>query len=149
MRVYLAGPMRGKPFFNFPAFHAADASLRKYGYRVFNPAEFDEGMGFDPKRDTPKPLKCYMEHDLAEVCRSDMVVMLPGWRKSVGASLEVHVARVCGIPCVPYQEEPDDHRGGTRLLKVFASTQARTQARKQAVHGAANRRRTRLGAGQD
>lgn len=41
MRVYLAGPMRGVPHFNFPAFHAAAAELRARGYVVFSPAEAD------------------------------------------------------------------------------------------------------------
>jgi hypothetical protein len=39
--VYLAGPMRGIPQFNFPAFMAAAKQLQKEGYHVFNPADRD------------------------------------------------------------------------------------------------------------
>lgn len=38
MKVYLAGPMRGKEDHNFPAFHFAAAKPREQGYEVFSPA---------------------------------------------------------------------------------------------------------------
>lgn len=98
MRIYLAGPMRGYRSLNFPAFDEAATRLRKQGHRVFNPAGWDRKHGMVPGRDQPKPLKYYMEHDLAEVSRSEAVAVLAGWEKSQGASLEVHVARVLGIP---------------------------------------------------
>ena len=40
-KVYVAGPMRGIPEFNFPAFFAAADKLRGDGFAVFNPAERD------------------------------------------------------------------------------------------------------------
>lgn len=43
MRVYLAGPMRGLPQFNFPAFDAGAATLEALGHEVFNPADRDRG----------------------------------------------------------------------------------------------------------
>lgn len=98
MKLYLAGPMRGLPMFNFPAFHEAAGRLRGLGHDVYNPAEQDEQAGFDPARDEPKPLRHYMLHDLPAVLGSDAVAALPGWGTSQGARLEVHVARECGIP---------------------------------------------------
>jgi nucleoside 2-deoxyribosyltransferase len=99
MRVYLAGPMRGIPEYNFPAFHSAAARLRSWGHEVWSPAENDvTADGFDPARDAAQPMKHYMERDLPEVYRSDAVAVLPGWRDSAGARLEVYVAEQCGIP---------------------------------------------------
>lgn len=99
MRLYLAGPMRGIPDYNFPAFHAAAKSLRERGHFVWSPAERDEQQdGFDPAKDEAKPLRYYMAYDLPAVLNSDAVAVLPGWENSTGAKLEVHVARVCGIP---------------------------------------------------
>jgi len=92
--LYLAGPMRDMELYNFPTFNWAAAWLRKKGYRVWNPAERDvREDGFNPARDKPRPLKDYMIHDLAAICKCDAVVVLDGWRKSRGASLEVEVAR--------------------------------------------------------
>jgi len=97
MKVYLAGPMRGYPQFNFPAFDEATALLRGQGHDVFSPAERDRDVdNFDPEKDKVKSLSYYMQFDLPEVCKADAVVCLPGWEKSQGARLEVHVARELG-----------------------------------------------------
>lgn len=96
--VYLAGPMRGYPEFNFPAFAEAAAWLREQGFDVWSPAENDLSEGFDPTKDDALPLKHYMKTDLPAVLDQDMVVVLEGWEKSEGAKLETHVAHRCHIP---------------------------------------------------
>lgn len=99
MKLYLAGPMRGIPEYNFPAFHAAAKSLREQGHEVWSPAERDlQQDGFDPAKDKAHPIRYYMRYDLPAVLESDAVAVLPGWENSTGAKLEVHVARVCDIP---------------------------------------------------
>jgi len=99
MKLYLAGPMRGIPLFNFPAFSEATQNLRALGHEVWSPAEHDVTKdGFNPSTDQPRGMAHYMERDLPEVCRADAVAVLPGWRDSVGARLEVTVAQACGIP---------------------------------------------------
>jgi hypothetical protein len=90
--------MRGYKEYNFPAFRVAAARLRELGYEVWSPAERDEQEGFDPKTDEAKSTAYYMAYDLKAVCESDAVAVLPGWRESTGAKLEVHVAQVCEIP---------------------------------------------------
>ena len=91
--------MRGLAAFNFPAFDAAAKRLREWGHEVWSPAEHDvEADGFDPTKDAPRTMAHYMARDLPAVCASDAVAVLPGWRNSVGARLEVYVAEQCGVP---------------------------------------------------
>ena len=99
MKLYLAGPMRGYPEYNFPTFHAATSRLRSQGHEVWNPAERDiEEDGFNPLTHQPRPFIEYMRHDLPAVMAADAVAVLPGWRRSKGARLEVHTAQECGLP---------------------------------------------------
>jgi len=96
--LYLAGPMRGLPEFNFPHFNEIAARLRRdRQFIVFNPAENDAGQSFDD---------C-MAIDLPEVCKADAVAVLSGWENSQGAQLEVLVARRLGHPVIDaYTLEP-------------------------------------------
>jgi hypothetical protein len=107
--AYIAGPMRGLPEYNFPAFHEAEAVLREAGWETFNPARDDEEAGFDPKAPDAEvlPLKHYMHKDLPMVCESDAVFVLPGWEGSEGARLELIVAHRCEIPVFRYAEFRD------------------------------------------
>jgi hypothetical protein len=85
-RVYLSGPMTGLPLFNVPAFTEAAAALRAEGYEVVNPAELDLA-------DTgPMEWADYIRRDLPELCKCNIIALLPGWEASRGAKLEFHVA---------------------------------------------------------
>jgi hypothetical protein len=105
-RVYVAGPMRGVPDFNFPAFASATARLREVGFEVFSPAERDLNAGFDPTGLTGNEdlaahgfdLRHALAVDLDYVCRmADAVAVLPGWERSSGARAEVAAARALGL----------------------------------------------------
>lgn len=91
MRVYLAGPMTGIEDYNFPAFHEAAKRLRDIGYEVSNPAENFEG-------DQSLPWDVYLRRAIEQVVTVDGVAVLPGWSRSKGARLEVHVADALGMP---------------------------------------------------
>jgi hypothetical protein len=105
-RVYIAGPMSGKPGLNFPAFHAAAADYRKRGCFVINPAEINGGSDeLTATREMTQDeyqehwLKC-MRADIAGLLSCEMIVMLDGWTASRGASLEHHIARELGFAVV-------------------------------------------------
>lgn len=90
-RVYISGPMRGLPEFNYPAFHRLAAILRGRGFAAFNPAEQFAGA-------TDLEWQTYMRHDLSALLECDAVCVLPGWENSTGALVEVAVARAIGLP---------------------------------------------------
>lgn len=111
MKIYVAGPMRGIPEFNFPAFHAAAATLRAAGHVVFNPAERDiEHHGVDISKGNTAGceelaakehgfnLREALKDDLEFIClHADAVAVLPGWEKSKGAQAEVATAYALGL----------------------------------------------------
>jgi nucleoside 2-deoxyribosyltransferase len=103
-RIYLAGPMRGYEDYNIPAFEKAASKLRNQGYEVIVPHEIDVAKNRDPRVVGDVPLRVYMADDLPEVCKSDLVVMLPGWHMSQGARLERLVASEVGIPVKELEE---------------------------------------------
>lgn len=107
IKVYIAGPMRGMPEFNFPAFHKAAQQLRNAGYCVFSPAEFDvlfaqEPLGVNGSSTTP-PIHDFIRRDCHVIINElkptngDGLVMLPGWENSRGAYAERALAVWCGL----------------------------------------------------
>jgi hypothetical protein len=85
---YLAGPMSGLPEFNYPAFRLAAKLLRNRGYKIWSPAE---------ENDTHLTFNTCMKKDLNSVvnlCKG--ILLLNGWKKSLGANIETFAAYGCG-----------------------------------------------------
>lgn len=88
MKLYAAGPMRGYPEHNYPAFFEAAEQVRAAGHVAYNPAEHDAGT-----------LRPNLTSDLTWIgLVADGVVLLPGWEASLGATAEAALARAIGIP---------------------------------------------------
>lgn len=88
-RVYLSGPMAGLPEHNFPAFYAHAEQLRAIGYDVVNSADLN-----------PEPGKSWedcLRTDIRELCSCDTIALMPGWERSKGANLELHLAHRLGM----------------------------------------------------
>lgn len=89
--VYVSGPMTGIKDNNEPAFNRATAALRRKGYKVVNPAEYDKSGQLLSWADC-------LRRDLTLMCeKCSSVALLPGWEKSRGATLEVYVAEKLGM----------------------------------------------------
>lgn len=101
MTLYLAGPMRGREQFNFPAFDLAATILRGLGYEVISPAEMDRDNGFDEKHDREDDefLAKAFARNFKAIDRSDGIALLDEWQKSAGALLELEwAAEHRGLP---------------------------------------------------
>ena len=92
--LYIAGPMTGLPAFNYPAFEKAAGDLIAAGYEVLSPHTIDATEDTEPGSQT---WEWYMRRALSMMLRCDGVALLPGWRKSRGALIEVRLAEDVGM----------------------------------------------------
>lgn len=116
-KIYIAGPMRGHKFYNFPAFDAAEARLRRLGYDVVNPATLDRARGINPEtfpedwdwNKTPEgfDLKVVALECLRQVSECDGIFLLDKWGSSYGASAELALAQWLDLEQL--NESTEDH----------------------------------------
>jgi hypothetical protein len=106
--LYIAGPMRGIAWFNYPLFDRVAKELRDAGNEVISPADEDRKDGFDPFANSShvNPDACTFPKSmdfaktvrrcLDAVLRCDEIVLLPGWENSNGAVAELTLAMWLG-----------------------------------------------------
>lgn len=96
--IYIYGPMRGIPRFNFQAFFAEELRLNDAGFDVYNPARVDmEEDGFDPDNPHPREMMHYVSRDLRGLEKCTGMSGLKGWEDSRGAYAEHHVGAWMGL----------------------------------------------------
>lgn len=139
-KLYLAGPMRGFEYFNFPAFDDAAARLRVAGYTVISPAEMDRADGFD-ERTLELPdgfVATAMRRDVEALLKVDAIALLPGWERSTGCRIELGVARAIGIDVAEVIEMHADGIADRHisLSPLSAEAEAAAVARAGAAHNA-------------
>lgn len=111
MRYYLAGPMSGRPKFNYPLFDSVAKELRSYGMDVQSPAEMDlpevrkaalaskDGMMAAFNKVSNETWGDFLARDVKLIADSlDAIILLPEWETSKGARLEAFVSINCGNP---------------------------------------------------
>lgn len=109
LRIYLSGPMRNKPYFNFPEFFKQADFLRRQGHEVFCPAEEDvkiygervyaspSGLLSDIDPDIKFSLREALLRDCVYICETaTAIALLPGWENSKGATAEHALAIALG-----------------------------------------------------
>jgi hypothetical protein len=113
-RIYIAGPMRGIKYYNFPAFDVREFLLKSEGWLVVNPAEIDRQSGFDVG-DLPEDhdwntlpegfnLRLTVEQDIIALTGCSHIYLMKGWESSSGARAEFAVSQWLGLEPI-YEEE--------------------------------------------
>ncbi len=115
MKLYLAGPMTGKPQFNYPLFDRVAAALRAEGYEIFSPAEMDNpevraeamanmtGIMPETNKISGETWGDFLARDVKLIADElDGIILLPEWDTSQGARLEAFVSINCGYPAYVY-----------------------------------------------
>ena len=96
MKVYISGPMTGRPDNNIDEFNKAEDLLLKAGYEVLNPTS--NGLSNSASYED------HMRADLRMLSVADALAFLPDWEKSRGARLEIEVAHALNIPPRPVSD---------------------------------------------
>lgn len=97
-RIYVAGPMRGYPKFNYPKFNDYTESLRSVGWDVVNPVEISAGYGTPEQINAdPALLAAVTEVELDTIKTCDAIYLLDGWQNSEGARMELATAIAYGL----------------------------------------------------
>ena len=137
--VYIAGPMRGHQYFNFPAFDRANEDLLAEGYSVISPADLDREHGFDPMSlpedydwlDLQKidfSLHDAIDRDVAALKGSDAIYLLDGWEQSRGALAEKSLAEWLGLMVMYETEKPSPEDTEDILEEALRITRGDRQA---------------------
>lgn len=123
-QIYIAGPMTGRPSFNFAAFDAARDKLMAEGWQVVSPADLDRAVGFDP--DFGKVDKAFLEsamrRDIEAIMRVHAIYMLDGWEQSTGAKAELGLAKWRHIEVIYQTVKPADPAKDERNPKDVAGS---------------------------
>lgn len=103
MKVYIAGPMRGIPNLNFPAFDEAKKRWEDAGHWVITPADMDREVGVDGSDEslkllTPEFLREAILKDVEVISNMDAVAVLHGWDNSLGSAVEVAISQFFNLP---------------------------------------------------
>jgi nucleoside 2-deoxyribosyltransferase len=102
---YIAGPMRGYEDFNMHEFDRVAELLRSRGFKVVNPIDIDREKGVELHGKSEIEELGWDRVDMINVIQRDIeallgcsdIVLLQGWRDSVGACAELGVAIWAGL----------------------------------------------------
>lgn len=147
-KVYIAGPMQGKPQYNYPAFDRARDYFLSLGWEVISPADMNRKDGFDPTQQDlimgedylfPHEVPFCVKHpiryakedfirlalirDKEIIVTCDYICLLPDWQESDGVKIELkHVLENgdTATPCLLLEGDTHIILGTVRqVLSIF------------------------------
>lgn len=89
--IYIAGPISGIAGENKEAFYNAARALKNQGFFVRNPHEFCHDIPL------ASDWHIYMRRCLTQLADCTDIILLPGWKHSTGANLELKIAESLGM----------------------------------------------------
>lgn len=110
IKYYLAGPMTGRPQFNYPLFDEVAKILRTWGIDITSPAEMDDPATRKAALASPdgapgsgaangETWGDFLSRDVKLIADTlGGIILLPEWNQSNGARLEAFVAINLGYP---------------------------------------------------
>ena len=101
-KLYIAGPMTGFNYFNYPAFYEAHKKLvrilRGHNIDIVSPAHNDDGSRISPPvPEYAEAHDIYLRQALHKLVDCHAIYLLPGWSKSSGARIECRIAVALGM----------------------------------------------------
>lgn len=90
-RLYVSGPITGRPHGNRTAFDTAAQLLRQRGFEVVNPHDLDHAGVIEWAE--------HMRRDIRALMACHGLALLDGWEHSRGSLLEHHIAQQLGMTC--------------------------------------------------
>lgn len=125
-RVFLSGPMTGRPSYNVTEFALAHSKCKLAGAKaIYDPAQawLLEPQSVSERKSHARCMReCLCELSMPTTCRTetyDVLVQLDGWQESEGARCEAVVAAALDMDVVPISEieVPEE------LMPIFEGTQ--------------------------
>ena len=96
--IYIAGPITGKPNFNWDAFYNAESELQDDNWLTVNPCTSALSRKLQQQETISKSdIKDVMLLDISLLANCDAVYMLNGWKESKGACAEYTFAKAIGL----------------------------------------------------
>jgi hypothetical protein len=97
-RIYVAGPMRGYPEFNYPKFNGFASELAGAGWDIVNPVRVGESIAdAEAINSDPALLEAVLAAEILALKTCEAIYLLNGWEKSDGARKEVAAAIAHGL----------------------------------------------------
>lgn len=102
-KVFISGPMRGLPNYNFPKFDAIEKLLKENGYDVVNPAHISRSYKESTILNNKDKFNEMVERQLTELRKCNLMLVLDGWENSAGVKVEIEEALKNGI-CITFEK---------------------------------------------